>query len=175
MTFTKWSDFYCRGLTNLHLNKFLAPAFQVNDDSSVTFTSIRNSLQMSMIQNSFSSWSVEASAWVTLPFIFHVSIVIRLLQFWGLPWIFWRCEDQWRSNIRGSHEGSHGNNDGRCQFIVQCKFTMHRLDIYDLTASFNTVPACESLSRWRWPWSVGRLQRIPPHRRPRIRWCREVL
>ena len=59
---TNWLDFYCRGLINFHLLKFLAPAFEISDDSSVTFTSVRNSLQESMIQNSFSSWSVEASA-----------------------------------------------------------------------------------------------------------------
>lgn len=41
---------------------FLAPAFEIADDSSVTFTSVRNSVQASMTQNSFSSWSVEASA-----------------------------------------------------------------------------------------------------------------
>ncbi|KDR74276.1 hypothetical protein GALMADRAFT_227357 [Galerina marginata CBS 339.88] len=41
---------------------FLAPAFEIADDSSITFTSVRNSVQESMTQNSFSSWSVEASA-----------------------------------------------------------------------------------------------------------------
>ena len=55
-------DRFFRGLTSFHLHKFLAPAFEIADDSSVTFTSVRNPLQMSMIQNSFSSWSVEASA-----------------------------------------------------------------------------------------------------------------
>ena len=59
--------------------KLKGTAFQIVDDSSVTFTSVRNSLQMSMVQNSFSSWSVEASVWVTLPFSFHVSIMTRLL------------------------------------------------------------------------------------------------
>ena len=94
---------------------------------------------MSMIQNSFSSWSVEASAWVTLPFIFHVSIVTRLLQFWRLRWIFWRFWCQGRSIISGSQCSSRGNNDGQSTFIVQCTFTMHGLDLYcDLTASFNT-------------------------------------
>ena len=94
--------FFCRGLTSFHLHKFLAPAFEIADDSSVTFTSVRNELQASMVQNSFSSWSVEASLWVSLPFSFRVSILTRLLQWWRFRWIYWRCEGQWRSIIRGS-------------------------------------------------------------------------
>ena len=127
--------------------KLKGTAFQLADDSSVTFTSVRNSLQMSMIQNSFSSWSVEASAWVTLLFNFHVSIMTRFSQWGRLRWIFWWCEGQWRSIIRGYQDCSQGNNDGPCQFIVQCTFTMHGLDVYyDSTASFNSSRVWRSFS-----------------------------
>ena len=71
----------------------------------------------------------------------------RLLQWGRLRRIFWQCEGQWRSIIRGYQDRSQGNNDGRCPFIVQCMFTMHGLDVYyDLTASFYSSRVWRSFS-----------------------------
>ena len=71
----------------------------------------------------------------------------RLLQWGRLRRIFWQCEGQWRSIIRGYQDRSQGNNDGRCPFIVQCMFTMQGLDVYyDLTASFYSSRVWRSFS-----------------------------
>ncbi len=72
--------FYPRSLANFFQHDFLAPAFEIADDSSVTFTSVRNSVQASMTQNAFSSWSVEASAWVIFHSIVWISVLIRFLE-----------------------------------------------------------------------------------------------
>jgi hypothetical protein len=67
-----------------------APDFRVVDDSSVMITSVRNSVQKSMMEQGFSSWSVEASASVICPVVpFYLVVLTRLghLQLRRLWWV----------------------------------------------------------------------------------------